>query len=303
MAAGPWLTILTVLGCGTSLIRTDVTDLFRQPPDCQDFFYRGQPPSGFVGFSQSRLCQRLDGKLYYATLYDRSARLPVYSAFLYKYRGEGVPRGKGVDRTWKYEGQLVDPRSDGNMTALTPAAQRDPAVRRSQAVDGDYPLELGGVCYVRGQLNPTNFQGSRASRSATFALTNAVPYPRPFHHKSWRPALARMSAQIRLECRGFPAFLVSGAARQRKGAEPWAPPRGKGRAAVPQVLWVAFCCGNGVSGAVVGYPRAAGRLALGALELGPYETLEVSVTQLETALAAQMGRHSVRIYDGGCKPI
>ncbi|GCC41255.1 hypothetical protein chiPu_0025414 [Chiloscyllium punctatum] len=188
------------------------------------------------------------------------------------------------------------------MTLLTPAALRDPAVRRSQAVDGTYPLEVGGVRYVRGQLNPANLQGSRPSRSATYALTNAVPYPRPFHQAGWRPLLRKMAARVRRECGRSPAFLVSGAARQTKGKELWVPPRGKGRSAVPRLLWVAFCCGQGgASGAAVGYPWANGRLALGPLgELGPYETREVSLRQLEVALAVQMGRNSVRIYSGGC---
>ncbi|XP_060678267.1 endonuclease domain-containing 1 protein-like [Hemiscyllium ocellatum] len=302
MAPRAWFALLSVLG-SVPLLLADVTDHFHHPAGCQQFFYQGQPPSGFVGFSQTRLCQRLDGRLYFATLYDRSAHLPVYSAFRFKYRAEGVPRGNGTDTSWKYERQLVDPLSDGNMTLLTPAALRDPAVRRSQAADGAYPLLVGGVRYVRGQLNPANLQGSRGSRSATYTLTNAVPYPRPFHQAGWRPVLREMAARVRRECGSSPAFLVSGAARQARGKELWVPSRGKGRSAVPQLLWMAFCCGpGGASGAAVGHPRGTGRLALGPLgELGPYETREVSLRQLESALAIQMGRSSVHIYKGGCR--
>ncbi|XP_067883314.1 endonuclease domain-containing 1 protein-like [Heterodontus francisci] len=285
---------------GLCLVLGDVTDRFQSIPPCLEFFYRGQPPSGFVDVSQSRLCQRLSGSLYYATLYDLSGRVPVYSAFLYKYRAEGVPRGKGVDRSWKYEVQLANNRADGNMSEITPLALRDPAVRRSQAVEGTYPLQLGGLHYVRGQLNPANFQGSRESRSATFALTNAVPYPRSFHHHGWKPALRRVAERLREECQGSPAYLVSGAMRQKRGKQTWAPPRGAGRAAVPQFLWISFCCANGASGAMVGHCRGSGRLALRAMELGPYETQELSVGQLEGALAEQLGRQRIRIYKGGC---
>ncbi|XP_078060551.1 endonuclease domain-containing 1 protein-like [Mustelus asterias] len=294
--------LLTAL-CAVFVAHGDVTDRFQTPAGCSDFFYKGQPPSGFIATSQARLCQRLDGKLYFATLYDRSGRLPVYSAFIFKYRAQGVPRGKGVDRSWKYEPQLANPRADSNMTELTTDALRDPAVRRSQATEAAYPLKLGGLQYIRGQLNPTNFQGSHPSRSATFTLTNAVTYPRHFHHRGWKPALSRVAKRLGDECKGSPAYLVTGAIRQKRGKEVWAPPRGKGRTAVPQMLWIAFCCANGFSGAMVGHCQGDESLALKGMDLGPYETQELSVHGLETVLASKLGRQSIRLFDGGCTPL
>ncbi|XP_072354416.1 endonuclease domain-containing 1 protein-like [Scyliorhinus torazame] len=286
--------------CVAFLVCGDVTDRFQTPPGCAAFFYKGQPPSGFVANSQSRLCQRLGGKLYFATLYDRAGRLPVYSAFRYKYQAKDVPRGKGVDRSWKYEPQLVNEQADGNMSNLTASALRDPAMRRSQATEVAYPLKLGEVHYVRGQLNPANFQGSRDSRSATFTLTNAITYPRAFHQRSWKPTLNKVAQRLRDECQKSHAYLLAGATRQKRGKEVWAPPRGKGRTAVPQTLWIAFCCANGVSGATVGYPQSTGKLALAGMDLGPYDTRELSVHELEGVLAQTTGRHSIRLFDGGC---
>ncbi|XP_067833913.1 endonuclease domain-containing 1 protein-like [Heptranchias perlo] len=301
------LRIPLVLLAGLCGLRGETVARFQALADCRAFFYRGLPPSGFVGPSQVRLCQRLAGKMYFATLYDRSGRLPVYSASIYKHRAAGDPREKGVDRTWKYESQLVDPQSDANMTEISPRALRDPAVRRSQAVAGAYPMRLGELNYVRGQLSPGNFQGSRLSRSATYTVTNAVTYPRLFHHGGWKPGLARTAQRLREGCQGSRAYMVSGAVRRRRGKEEWAPRVGKGRAALPQMLWSAFCCGNGASGALLGHAEGSGTLRLGegagGLALGPYQTQDITVEQLETLLAAHLGRKRVQIFEGGCTPI
>uniref|UniRef100_UPI00398E58BC endonuclease domain-containing 1 protein-like n=1 Tax=Pristiophorus japonicus TaxID=55135 RepID=UPI00398E58BC len=288
--------------------RGDVVGRHQSLPECRAFFHQGEPPSGFVGPSQSHLCQRLDGKAYYATLFDRAGRLPVYSAFVYKHKAQGDVRQKGVDRTWKYEPQLGDPRADGNMRAISTEALRDPAVLRSQAVGGGagaYPMRLGaeGTTYVRGLLSPSRFGGSRAARSSAYSVTNAVAYPRRFHHASWKPAMQRVARQVEEVCGGQRVYMVAGSVRGQRGRESWAPAKGKGRAAIPVNLWMAYCCENGASGATVGRCGDSRPPALPSLNLAPGTAQEFGVGELEAALTQYLAHGTVQIFKGGCAPL
>ncbi|XP_062922438.1 endonuclease domain-containing 1 protein-like [Mobula hypostoma] len=292
------LALLTVLSSWSLAVHGDVVSRFHDLPSCLEFFYRASPPLGFVAVSQVHICQRLSGTVYYATLFDPAGRLPIYSAFIYKYRKSDVARGKGVHRVWKYEPQLAEPQADGNMTEIGPAALSDNAVRRSQAVGGKFPARPpkgDGPPHVRVMLNPANLQGSWASRSAAYTVTNAVAVPRPFYHKQWKPGLKDVLSRIRQECRQSAAYLVSGAVRGRRSRETWVPPVGKGRAASPHLLWLTYCCSNGVSGALLAQTPNAGQPAASHRSL--------SLGELEEELASRLGRRRIRIYQGGCSPL
>ncbi|XP_078277087.1 endonuclease domain-containing 1 protein-like [Rhinoraja longicauda] len=253
-----------------------------------------------VGSSQVHICQRLSGTVYYATLFDTTGRRPVYSAFLYKYRAPEEPRGNGVDRNWKYEPQLVNPRATGNMTELSEATRLDPEVRRRQAVLKD-AVQPAGRVYVRVLLNAANLQGSRGSRSAAYTVTNALAAPRPFYHQ-WKVGLKRVLKRAKGQCAAADMHLVSGSVRSPRQEESWLPAKGKGRAALPQLLWMAFCCGGQASGALLGYARGSGTFTMHGLSLGPYQNTDVSLAQLDELLAARMGRSKVHIFKGGCAP-
>lgn len=54
------------------------------------------------GTSLRRICQKYADKLRYATLYDSSRRLPLYSAYIFK-KSDGKRR---VDTPWMYEPQV-----------------------------------------------------------------------------------------------------------------------------------------------------------------------------------------------------
>lgn len=83
----------------SSLVSASVSTSFR---DCSHFFYMQTPPAGMKGTSLRRICQKYADKLRYATLYDSSRRLPLYSAYIFK-KSDGKRR---VDTPWMYEPQV-----------------------------------------------------------------------------------------------------------------------------------------------------------------------------------------------------
>lgn len=70
--------------------------------DCNHFFYMQTPPAGISGTSLKRICQKYADKLRYATLYDSSRHLPLYSAYIFK-KSDGKSR---MDTPWMYEPQV-----------------------------------------------------------------------------------------------------------------------------------------------------------------------------------------------------
>ena len=48
---------------------------------CQKFFYKNTPPEGISSRDYRGICQTYGGVSHYATLYDTSNRIPVFSAY------------------------------------------------------------------------------------------------------------------------------------------------------------------------------------------------------------------------------
>lgn len=81
------------------LVSASVSNSFK---DCSHFFYMQTPPVGVKGASLRRICQKYADKQCYATLYDSSRRLPLYSAYIFK-KSDGKSR---MDTPWMYEPQV-----------------------------------------------------------------------------------------------------------------------------------------------------------------------------------------------------
>ncbi len=81
------------------LVSASVSKSFK---DCSHFFYMQTPPAGMKGANLRRICQKYADKLRYATLYDSSRRLPLYSAYIFK-KSDGKRR---MDTPWMYEPQV-----------------------------------------------------------------------------------------------------------------------------------------------------------------------------------------------------
>ncbi|KAI2662828.1 Endonuclease domain-containing 1 protein [Labeo rohita] len=66
---------------GLRLAGGTVSDSFKE---CSQFFYMHTAPTGIRGGNLKRICQRYGDKVRYATLYDSSHRLALYSAYTFK---------------------------------------------------------------------------------------------------------------------------------------------------------------------------------------------------------------------------
>ncbi|CAM4514717.1 unnamed protein product [Leuciscus chuanchicus] len=90
--SSPLITTCLRLAGGT------VSDSFKE---CNQFSYMHTAPTGIRGGNLKRICQRYGDKLRYATLYDSSRRLALYSAYTFK-KSDGQRR---MDTPWMYEPQ------------------------------------------------------------------------------------------------------------------------------------------------------------------------------------------------------
>lgn len=88
-----------ILSCSVLLVSGTVSNSFR---DCRHFFYMQTPPAGIRGTSLKTICQKYADKLRYATLYETSRHLPLYSAYIFK-KSDGKRR---ADTPWMYEPQV-----------------------------------------------------------------------------------------------------------------------------------------------------------------------------------------------------
>ncbi|KAI3376560.1 hypothetical protein L3Q82_017013 [Scortum barcoo] len=209
------------------LVDASVSNSFK---DCSHFFYMQTPPVGMRGTSLKRICQKYAEKLRYATLYDSSRRLPLYSAYIFQ-KSDGKRR---MDTPWMYEPQLVSDDESGNMRALPLTDDTPPLIEDSQAVLEDY---TDAVEYRRGPLNPDLHQSEPNDKSSTYTLTNVVPFIPDFLDYSWNPYLDIIRRRLNNFCHGksfmVTGVTVSGATIQRDN---------RYRLAIPKHLWLAYCC-------------------------------------------------------------
>lgn len=89
-----------VLLMASTLVSATVSNSFRY---CIHFFYMQTPPVGIRGTSLRKICQKYKDTLHYATLYDSSQRLPLYSAYVFK-KSDGKRK---MDTPWMYEPQVI----------------------------------------------------------------------------------------------------------------------------------------------------------------------------------------------------
>uniref|UniRef100_A0A3Q3RV37 Si:dkey-85k7.11 n=1 Tax=Mastacembelus armatus TaxID=205130 RepID=A0A3Q3RV37_9TELE len=216
-----------VLSLSLLMVRATVSGSFK---DCSHFFYMQTPPAGIRGASLKRICQKYADKLRYATLYDSSRRLPLYSAYVFK-KSDGKRR---MDTPWMYEPQLVSDNESGNMKTLPFTQDTSPLIEDSQAVLDDY---TDAIEYRRGPLNPDLHQAEPDDKSSTYTLTNVVPLITDFLDTSWYPYLDIIRRRLNNFCHGksfmVTGVTISGATIQRDNRD---------RLVIPKHLWLAYCC-------------------------------------------------------------
>ncbi|CAK6978127.1 endonuclease domain-containing 1 protein-like [Scomber scombrus] len=201
---------------------------------CNKFFLKKQPPTGPAGPQYREICQKRDpaGNYEFATLYDTSNKIPVYSA--YKFQSNG---GCSRDTSWYIEPQLDDPTKGPEMN--TEGTVTEPPRGDNQALNDDY--HKSG--YHRGHLVPVYHRNTKACLDATFTLTNAAPQSPKFNSGAWRVAEATVAKKLDTDClnKGFKAYIITGVVPGNTDIKGNNPPN-PGSVNVPDYFWSAYCC-------------------------------------------------------------
>ncbi|XP_043942212.1 endonuclease domain-containing 1 protein-like [Protopterus annectens] len=195
---------------------------------CSKFFYRQNEPMGLSQQNSARICQMYDynGVIspYFASLYDRDRRMPLYSAYVFKTVGKGKRPKK-----WMIEPQLAFANLTKCMAGEGVVPDRKQLIT-SQAVNDDY--KKLDPRYNRGHLNPRGHQNTTESRRATFTLTNIVPQTVISNGKwaLYESSIVNISKYY--QCSEI--FLVTGVIPTKINPNE--------RVNIPSHMWSAYCC-------------------------------------------------------------
>ncbi|XP_017543723.1 endonuclease domain-containing 1 protein-like [Pygocentrus nattereri] len=205
--------------------------------DCKEFFLDEEPPEFQTNGIASqvpeegryvRICQRYKNKYHYATLYDTTEKIPVYSAYRYERTIECKVKRPNIP--WKIEPQLEDNNNGKDM-----ASEKNVWKNDRQAYDSNYV----GTDYNKGHLFPVCQSSSDDSAISTFTLTNAAPQGCSFNKKWFHKVEndVRKSLQKCVNERRIP-YVVT-------GVVPSDGTKMANRVNVPVYFWTAYrCCGS-----------------------------------------------------------
>ncbi|XP_031647567.1 endonuclease domain-containing 1 protein isoform X3 [Oncorhynchus kisutch] len=131
------------------------------------------------------ICQKYNNIYRFATLYDTTNMIPVFSA--YTFSGPPTdPRPKG--QPWMIEPQLegIDVEEMKTQHEVKVLNNNTDIGVDHQAVDTDYSATISSMDLDRGHLFPCNAAPDDATMRSTFTLTNAVPQERGFNRGRWK---------------------------------------------------------------------------------------------------------------------
>uniref|UniRef100_A0A8C7P478 Endonuclease domain-containing 1 protein-like n=1 Tax=Oncorhynchus mykiss TaxID=8022 RepID=A0A8C7P478_ONCMY len=204
--------------CGVFLLLTlpalAWTKVVNDFSECKTFFLDGTPPTVLSDQKRYRLiCQNHENQYEFATLYDTSKLIPVYSAYTYKSCG----KGKRPHVNWVTENDL------GN---------------EAQALDKDYKTiqdsqKVHG--YNRGHLFPVCHAESQSAKDATFTLTNIVPQNVEFNNIGWGEMEDYVKNYMNKMCSPSVTYTVTGAVPSTKNLV-------NKKVNIPDYMWTASCC-------------------------------------------------------------
>ncbi|XP_010889985.1 endonuclease domain-containing 1 protein-like [Esox lucius] len=242
--------------------------------NCKMFFFREKPVSGlnialstpdetntqklvnpekclsaYKAASPAYICQTYNNQYYFATLYDRARRIPLYSAYKMDMKAKPERKGSIVN----YEPQLVHPELAQNMmnksrclreiqnynkndcTETEKKYKPNYKLNWSQAVDEDYSSSKGN--YTRGHLNPAGHHQQDASQ-ATMTFTNVAPQNPNINNDQWNKYEKNLKNNLTQGCREM--YVVTGVVPNKDivPSKEWL----NNRVNVPSHYWNAFCC-------------------------------------------------------------
>ncbi|XP_052439799.1 nuclease-like [Carassius gibelio] len=207
-----FFSVLLVLGFPFTM--TEVVDSFSK---CSGFFFEEKPPVikdilvESVSKDKNRyklICHK------YATLYDATNKIPVFSA--YKYTGKGA--FSKLNRKWK---------TDKEVMFLT-------------ACKEDY---LNQNQWSRGHILPMSYAADVDTAKSTCKLTNIVPQKESFNSGSWSRMEQTVKTVMDSNCRDVKesnkilAYVLTGAVPSETG-------KMNNKVNIPSHMWTAFCCYN-----------------------------------------------------------
>ncbi|XP_028818395.1 endonuclease domain-containing 1 protein [Denticeps clupeoides] len=221
---------LCVAAASLLLVASDVVTNFHDIPECLDFFYKGNVPDWVQASRDTvRICQRFQNQYHFATLYDASHRIAVYSAYVFE-----PSNGGGREKRWFVEPQLVDPSWQGEMRDGYWLGQDNPDIYlgERQALNEDYT----NSGFDRGHLNP-NGHHAVPGRNSTFTLTNVVPQNPKLNQNAWKDYEMKLTNTFRSRC--WKAHVLVGAI---PSANNWIVKNNVRRVNIPEFIWNAYCC-------------------------------------------------------------
>ncbi|XP_063180567.1 endonuclease domain-containing 1 protein-like [Chroicocephalus ridibundus] len=221
------LLLLQVSATCLWLGRSEVVTSFQG--SCPQFFFRQTPPNqALEPQNPAWICQRYGNQYYFATLYDRTRRIPVYSAYV--YNPTPCPR----TNPWMIEPQLVGlnyPKTmEKTSTFLKDFNVTLEEIGNSQAILKDY-RSLKGL--HRGHLNPCGHHNDSNSMNATFTLTNIVPQDEKLNIGAWKNYEQQTMKNKTQGCKT--TYVVVGAVPGNNYIS-------KGRVNKPSYIWSSACC-------------------------------------------------------------
>ena len=223
------------------------------PQECNDFFYKEQPPQNIPGNLDDYvvIVQTVNGNVHYCTLYNTKDKIAVFSIYQ-MHIGKGDEGGR--QNTWYIEPQLSDPEKGEDMGTSSGTKLLE------QAINDDYKLSY----WDKGHLNPNFFQ-TGDGRKATFTLTNAVPQHPAFNRLYWfelEKQAKKMMYKYCFDIEGKPideieddedvdeegtgvtntgkAYLITGAIPS--GGNHLKTLKHEGKVNIPSVIYTAACC-------------------------------------------------------------
>ncbi|KFQ29915.1 Endonuclease domain-containing 1 protein [Mesitornis unicolor] len=270
------LLLLQVLASCLWLGRSEVVTSFES--SCPQFFFRETPPNeALEPESPAWICQHYQNQYFFATLYDRKRRIPVYSAYVYQ------PASGKRPKTWMVEPQLIGPTYPKSMereyTLLKYSKVSLEEISNSQAILQDYK-NLTGL--NRGHLNPSSHHSNTTSRTATFTLTNIVPQNEKLNGGAWNNYEQQMMITRTKGCNT--TYVVV-------GAVPGNSYIAKGRVNIPSHIWSGVCCEVDTN-----HRKAWAVIA----ENDKNEVQVLTLGELENELTQLYGRDQVSLFDSSC---
>ncbi|XP_050196618.1 endonuclease domain-containing 1 protein-like [Myiozetetes cayanensis] len=199
---------------------------------CDQFFYQKMiATNGLLPGNRAWICQTFQNQRFFATLYDKQNRIPVYSAYIYN-----PGTGKRPTPKWMVEPQLIrgnlprDMQTEATLRVNYSVIQKD--ISNSQAVNQDY-LHLNNL--DRGHLSPAGHQHTQDGKTATFTLTNIVPQDAALNKGAWNLYEQNTMAKKSKDCQTTYAIV---------GAVPGTSSISQNRVNIPSHIWASACCKN-----------------------------------------------------------